>query len=81
MTALYAFNQIWHKPVLKAFCLLCITQGTLIFQNTRPGVNKSPVSGRQGEKKIVLWCLIFVGIQYDTCFVSTFWGPEFCDGS
>ena len=50
VTALYAFNQILYKPVLKTFCRLYITQGTLIFQNTRPGVNKSPVPGRQGEK-------------------------------
>ena len=29
----------------------------------------------------VLWCLIFVDPQHGTCYIPSFWRPDFCGGS
>ena len=39
-------------------------------------VYKSLAPGRPGRLNSVRWCLIFVGLQYGTCFMSPFWRLE-----
>jgi cyanate permease len=36
---------------------------------------------RAWRKNFVLWRLIFMGLQYGTCFMSLLWSPEFFGGS